>query len=111
MKHLIVALAALTLLAAPAAAHKLIVFAFVEDGEVVVTTKFSSGKLPASGEIGLRDAEGMEMTTLPLDPDGETRFPIPEGHKGGLEITVTTGEGHEDYWVLTPADLVVEAAQ
>jgi nickel transport protein len=111
MKRLLAACVAALLLATPVLAHRLIVFAFVEAGEIVVETKFSSGKLPAEGSIQVLDAEGAELMTLPLEADGETRFPIPGNHKGGVQVNVTTGEGHEDYWLLTAQDLIQEAAQ
>ena len=111
MKRLLLAALAVLAFALPAQAHKLILFAFVEGDEIVVETKFSSGKLPASGEIEVLDADGASLVTLPLEADGETRFAIPENHRGGVQINVATGEGHEDYWVLTAQDLIQDAAQ
>jgi nickel transport protein len=96
-------------LTAPALAHRVVVFASVEadgaGGEVVVEAKFSTGRVPALGEVQVRDAAGALLATYPLE-DGGARFPLDRAAAaGGLEITVTTGDDHEGYWLLTPADL------
>lgn len=90
----------------PAAAHKLRVFAFVDGDVVNVETKFSSGRIPQAGEVRVFDAAEALLMTLPLDPDGVTSFPLPsEGADEGLMIEVEAGEGHDDYWLLTPEDI------
>ena len=94
MKRLFAAPLLALLLAFPAQAHKLVIFAYVDNGEIVVETKFSSGSLPAEGTIQVLDAEGMEITTLEMEADGETRFPIPENHKGGVQVNVATRARH-----------------
>ncbi|KIN75006.1 hypothetical protein Z945_2904 [Sulfitobacter noctilucae] len=87
-------------------AHQLIVFAFVEDGAVIVETKFSTGKIPISGEVRIFDAENTLLLTLPLEKDGTVRFPLdPDASTQGLSIEVETSEGHDNYWVLTPDDI------
>jgi nickel transport protein len=101
-------LAALTVVvwATTALAHQLNVFAFVEDGIVVVETKFSTGKIPVSGNVRVLDAGAVVLHTLSLDSDGTVRFPLdPDAATHGRTIEVITGEGHEDYWILTPEDI------
>jgi len=111
MTRLLTALALMAACALPAQAHRLVIYAFVEGNEVVVETKFSTGKLPATGSITATDEAGATVVTLDLDPGGETRFAVPQGHTGGMQITVITGEGHEDYWVLTDQDFDPEGAE
>lgn len=99
---------ALTIIAAafPAAAHKLVVFASVTGEIVNVETKFSTGRIPKSGEIRVFDAAEALIQTLPLDPDGVTSFPLDaDAAAEGLMIEVEAGEGHENYWLLTPDDI------
>ena len=98
---------ALTIVAAtsPAAAHKLRVFASVSGETVNVEAKFSTGRIPKSGEIRVFNAAETLILTLPLDPDGVTSFPLGEEAAEGLLIEVEAGEGHEDYWRLTPDDI------
>lgn len=99
---------ALAIIAAafPAAAHKLVVFASVSGETVNVEAKFSTGRIPKSGEVRVFDAKETLIQTLPLDPDGITSFPLnPDAGAEGLLIEVEAGEGHEDYWLLTPDDI------
>jgi nickel transport protein len=101
-------LATLTVLvwATTALAHQLNVFAFVEDGIVVVETKFSTGKVTVSGNVRVLDADAAVLHTLPLESDGTVRFPLdPDAAAKGITIEVITSEGHEDYWILTPEDI------
>ena len=101
------AILALTIVAAasPAAAHKLRVFASVAGETVNVEAKFSTGRIPKSGEVRVFDAAETLIMTLPLDPDGVTSFPLGEDAAEGLLIEVEASEGHEDYWLLTPDDI------
>jgi len=96
---------ALCLIGAPAWAHKLTVFAFVEAGEVIVEAKFSTGKLPKGGEVRIFDAEEALIATVPLGDDGTIRFPVDPGATEGLMIEVEASEGHSDFWILTPEDI------
>jgi nickel transport protein len=94
------------LLSGPALAHRVTVFASIEGGEVLVEAKFSNGRAPSRGEVRIEDATGAMVATLPLGEDGTARFPLdPAFAEGGLSITVRTGEDHEGYWLLTPADI------
>jgi len=96
----------MVLWATASGAHKLNVFAFVEDGTVIVETKFSTGKIPVSGEVRVLDAENAPLLTLPLEEDGTARFPLDKDvSEGGPAIEVETGAGHDNYWILTPDDI------
>lgn len=87
-------------------AHQLLVFAFVEDGTVIVETKFSTGKIPVSGDVRVLDAQNAVLMTLELQSDGTVQLPLdPALSAQGLLIEVTTGEGHDNYWILTPDDI------
>ena len=98
-------LGAALVLAGPALAHRVSVFASVQDDAVVVEAKFSTGRVPATGEVRVEDAAGAVLLTLPLE-DGAARFPLDRAAAAdGLSITVTTGDEHEGYWLLTPADI------
>jgi nickel transport protein len=101
--------AALTL-ATTASAHQLNVFAWVDGSEVVVEGKFSNGRVPQAGTITVYDAADKVLRTLEVGEDGTARFPL-AGGEDGLRIELFTGEGHEDYWILTPGDLAGQAGQ
>lgn len=96
--------AGLSLLTAAASAHQLMVFAAVEGQEVVVETKFSNGKVPKTGTVTVYDGEDKVVGSHALSPDGTARFPL-EHADSGLRIEVSTGGGHDNYWVLTPDDI------
>lgn len=89
-------------------AHQLNVFAFVEDGMVVVESKYSSGRVPVTGEVKVLDAENVLIMVLPLEEDGTARFALDMDVAGaGLLIEVATGGGHDNYWILTPDDIAL----
>lgn len=90
--------------AAPALAHRLNVFAWIEGETVVVEAKFSNGNRARSGTIQIFDGGDRLLRTLPMGPDGTARFPL-AGAEEGLRIEMSTGDGHDDYWILTPADI------
>jgi nickel transport protein len=99
-------LAAAVCLPLAAWAHQLTVFASVQDGEVVVESRFSNGNAPRLGEVRVLDGNNQALMTLPLQEDGTARFPLDRAAAGaGLLIEVTTGQGHSNYWILTPEDI------
>ncbi|MGR3485620.1 MAG: hypothetical protein ACU0BF_09775 [Paracoccaceae bacterium] len=99
-------------LAGPALAHRVNVFASVDGDEVLVEVKFSTGRIPVSGDVVVAGADGEVLATYELASDGTLRFPLDrEAAAEGLEITVTTGDDHEGYWLLTPADIAAGDAE
>lgn len=93
-------------LAGPALAHRVNVFASVEEDTVTVEAKFSTGRIPAAGEVRVEDASGEVVGTFPLGEGGVTQFSLAGlPYEGGLAILVRTDDNHEGYWLLTPADI------
>lgn len=99
------ALVAALLSAVPALAHRLVIYAYAEAGEVVIESNFSNGAAAGAGSITVRDGDGAVLAEMPLSETGVTRFAVPEGGAEGIAIEVLTDAGHEDYWILTPEDL------
>ena len=102
------ALAALAVAASSVAAyaHQLNVFAYVEDGQVIVESRFSNGNAPRLGEVQVLDGNSQPVMTLPLTEDGTVSFPLDPSHADtGLLIEVSTSGGHDNYWILTPDDI------
>lgn len=111
MKRLLLALVVMGATAMPALAHRLVVFASydAETRQIVVETKFSNGNPAQRGEVRLMDATAVLLGSYPLAEGGITRIDLPaEGTEAGVSVEVFTDEGHDDYWVLTPADLGVQ---
>jgi len=76
----------------------------------VVESKFSTGKLPTQGEVTVFDADDVLIKSLSVGDGGKTRIALEGLVVGdGLRIVVETGEGHSNYWILTPDD--VQSAQ
>lgn len=102
MASLVVALFGATV----ALGHQLNVFAYVEGTEVVVESRFSNGNPPQVGEVRVLDGANQPVLVLPLGGDGTARFALDPGvAETGLLIEVSTGGGHDNYWILTPEDI------
>ncbi len=89
----------------PAFAHRLVIYAYAEAGEVIVEARFSNERPAQIGTIKVALEDETVLMEVPLDPSGETRIAIDAAFSPGVIVTVETSEGHEDYWVLTPDDL------
>lgn len=88
-----------------ALAHQLNVFASVDCEAVLVEAKFTSGKVPVTGEVRVRNGENVLLQTMTLESDGTKLIPLDSvDHSTGLVIEVDTG-GHDDYWIITPEDI------
>lgn len=103
-------LATLGLLAAPALAHGLLVSARVEGGEVVAEARYENGNPVVNGTFDVFDGDDALILSVEAGPDGIARFPL-EGAEGGLRVEMDAGDGHYDYWVLTPADIAASRGQ
>lgn len=95
-------------MALPAHAHKLNVFASTDCDVVLVEAKFSSGRVPVTGDVRVLDGDNTLLLNLQLGEDGTVRVPLAElDTKTGLLIEVDTGD-HDDYWIMTPEDIARE---
>ena len=87
-------------------AHQLNVFAFVEGDTVNVESRFSNGNAPRVGEVRVFDGNNQPLVVLPLEEDGTAQFRLDQtSSQAGLLIEVSTGEGHDNYWILPAADI------
>lgn len=94
MKRLGVLVALTLLLASPAAAHKLKVFASVQGDTVSGYAFFIGGGRPQGSSWIAKDAEGREIAAGTTDAEGQFSFQRPEEAASGLTITVDTHEAH-----------------
>ncbi len=96
----IVRMAAIVLLMAIAAtsawAHKVTVFAWVEDNTVYTQSKFSGGRLAKNAPIVVYNAAGEKLLEGRTDAQGRFEFipPKPEA----LRIVLMAGSGHRGEW-------------
>lgn len=92
----------------PAQAHRLNVFAWLENDQIVVECNFGNNRPAIDAKITVLD----KNTNQPLvngttDKTGHYAFPVPavvrEGHT--LAIDVNAGDGHRSEWVMPASEI------
>jgi nickel transport protein len=81
-----------------AAAHRVIVFAWVEGNTVHVESKFPGGRKVHHGHVRVYDAEGKLLIEGETDEKGAFDFQVPG--KSSLRIVLDAGMGHRAEWVI-----------
>jgi nickel transport protein len=90
-------------------AHRVNIFAWVENNVVNVECRFSKTSPVRSGTVLVYDAATeAEVTRGTTDEQGLFSFPVPEqaraaGH--GLRLIIKAGEGHQNDWIIEAAEL------
>ncbi len=87
-----------------AQAHQLSVFARAQDDVVAITANFADGTAVKSGQLRVYSADNTLILQQDVDGTWPVLFPVGP-HTDGLRIQVDAGNGHDNYWLLTPADL------
>ncbi len=114
---LLAGLALLAALAFPslALAHRVNLFAYVDNGKVMADCFYSKSRKVNHGQVIVTDAvTGAELLRGETDENGAFSFPVPEaartaGH--GLKLTLIAGEGHQNEAEVSAQELgVVPAA-
>ncbi len=88
-------------------AHKVTVFAWVEEDRVHTESKFSRGKKVNSGAIVVYDLQGNRLLEGKTDEQGHFSFPVPK--KAALKIELQAGMGHRAEWILPAEEMGVTA--
>jgi nickel transport protein len=104
--RLVVAMAlfgAVWLLAAPAAAHKVTVFAWVEGDTVHTESKFSGGRFAKQARIEVYDSGDKLLLDGLTDDEGRFAFKPPK--RDALRIVLVAGSGHRNEWRLTAEEI------
>lgn len=100
LKSVAASLALLAVLAVPALAHRVNVFAYVEGNDVVVECSYSRSERVRFGEVEVFDAaSGAALLAGKTNEKGEFRFPVPpavRAAKADLRIVLKAGEGHQN---------------
>ena len=93
-----------SVLAAPTArAHKVNLFAYVENGRIQVECFFPDGKPVISGRIEITDSRKNKVAEGVTDREGKFSVPIPV--IDDLTITVNASMGHRNSFVLKKAEM------
>ncbi len=94
---------------APALAHKVNIFAWVEAGQVHTESKFSGGKRVSGGKIEVFDHNNSMLLEGTTDEKGYFAFPVPADAQT-LEIVLIAGMGHTNHWRVSAQELGTEAS-
>lgn len=96
-----------------ALAHRVNIFAYVEQADIVVECSFSKSSKVKNGTLEVRDAvTGEVLTRVTTDANGMCRLPVPEkarkaGH--GVTLRIIAGEGHQNDWTVEADELAAAA--
>ena len=93
----------LVLGASPALAHKVNLFAYVEGDKVYTESYFADGQKVQGGEIEVVDASGTKLLSGKTDDKGGFAFPLTK--KQTLTITINSGMGHKNSYVLNKEEM------
>ncbi|MFH1581228.1 MAG: hypothetical protein ABIC39_04050 [Pseudomonadota bacterium] len=91
---------------APAFAHKVTIFAWVEGDTIYTQSKFSKGRKAKGSLVTVFDMEGNKLLEGTTDEKGECSFKIPK--KTGLKVVLKASMGHMAEWKI-PVDEIVAA--
>ena len=90
----------------PAFAHKVIVFAWVENGVVYTESSFNGGFKVHKGKIKVFDGNGKLVTSGITDDKGKFSFKVPDNIKTDLIVKLDAAEGHQAHWKIHRKELV-----
>jgi nickel transport protein len=85
------------------AAHRVMVFAWVEGDTVHTESKFSGGKAVNGGKILVYDLDGNPLLSGKTYKQGKFSFKIPQ--KTGMKIVIQAGMGHRGEWTLPLSEI------
>jgi len=86
-------------------AHKVIIFAWVEDGMIFSESHFGSKREAKNCNISVMNGEGELVLKGKSDNQGKYSFKIPENIKSGLVLDLDAGTGHKAHWKISENEL------
>ena len=87
----------------PAQAHKVNIFAYVEDGKIYTESYFPDGKPVAGGGIEVFDSQNQKVAEGVTDKDGKCVIPVPK--KDDLTVVINASMGHKNSYLLKKSEL------
>jgi nickel transport protein len=96
--------AILLLVASPALAHKVNIFAYVENGTVYTESYFPDGKAVEEGSVEVLDGAGKKLLEGKTDKDGHFSFALP-GKKEDLTLVINASMGHKNSFILKKTEM------
>ena len=111
MKKIIILIALVFFMPATAAlAHKVIVFAWVEQGQIHVEGSFGSDRPAKHCTITVKTPEGILVHQGITDTQGLYSFALPEGLDSDMILELNAGTGHSSQWTLPQDELSLESS-
>lgn len=84
-------------------AHKVNIFAYVEDGKIHTESYFPDGKPVEGGAIEVLDSQNQKVAEGVTDKEGRCVLPIPK--KDDLTIVINASMGHKNSFLLKKSDI------
>jgi len=91
-------------------AHKVVVFAWVEDGRIHITGSFGSNKKAKNCQITISDQTGEVIKTTQTDLEGKAFVDLEVSINTDLTITLNAGSGHKGSWVISKEEFTKVAS-
>ncbi len=92
-------------------AHKVIIFAWVENGMIYSESSFGSKRKAINSKILVEDESGNIIHEGLTDTDGNYAFKIPNNVDSDLILKLEAGTGHKGSWKISKDELNVVAGQ
>ncbi len=86
-------------------AHKVIIFAWVEDGMIYSESSFGSKRKAMNSKIIVEDESGSVIHTGLTDTNGDYAFKIPDLVDSDLILKLDAGSGHGASWRISKEEL------
>ncbi|MDA3916171.1 MAG: hypothetical protein PF690_04285 [Deltaproteobacteria bacterium] len=86
-------------------AHKVIIFAWVEDGMIFSESHFGSKREAKNCSIRVLNGKGLLVHKGKTDEQGKYSFKIPENIDSGLVLHLDAGTGHKAHWKISENEL------
>jgi len=95
-------------LAGAAQAHRISVYAYVEDGQIKGEGYMPGGGKVSNQQVQVLDAGGKVLAEAKTSPEGAFSLPLPQA-KPPLTLVLSAGAGHRATYKLSAADLGIDA--
>jgi len=93
-----------------AMAHKVIVFAWVEQGRIHIEGSFGSERHAKKCDIKVTDSRGILVHQGITDSLGRYSFKLTDTLDSELMVELTAGPGHSGRWTIAKEELVFESS-
>jgi len=107
-KIIILMVLGLVLSSTTALAHKVIVFAWVEQGRIHIEGSFGSNRPAKNCEIQVKSPKGILVHRGTSDAQGMYSFEIPDHPDSDLIVEMNAGPGHLGKWTISENELVTQ---